>query len=119
MKSLLVGLVASFISFTGEAERPSRAAVLFREGVAARNDQQKSQQLFRQAEKALNREYRFELRFSASGELALGNLRFLSGDLPGAISAYRYGLWRAPGDPALRWALRYARSQVSIPTDQA
>jgi hypothetical protein len=42
-----------------------------------------------------------------------GNAALLSGDLPGAIVAYRHGLRLSPGDRKLRANLAYARSQVT------
>jgi hypothetical protein len=48
-------------------------------------------------------------------QFTLGNARFLSGDLPHAIAAYRRGLALDPADAKLRAALAYAREQVQYP----
>jgi hypothetical protein len=44
-----------------------------------------------------------------------GNACLLADDLPGAILAYRRGLWLAPNDAELQQLLAHARSQVVYP----
>jgi hypothetical protein len=44
-----------------------------------------------------------------------GNACLLADDLPGAILAYRRGLWLAPNDSELQQLLAHARSQVVYP----
>jgi hypothetical protein len=52
---------------------------------------------------------------STTLELALGNARFLSDNLPAAIAAYRRGHALDPTDGAIFTALTYARNQVRYP----
>lgn len=87
----------------------------FRAGCAATGD---ARPLFRNAA-----EHYAALRHRGVDNVALhrneGNARFLAGDVPGAILAYRRGLRIDPDDEELRTGLRMARTQVPFVTAAA
>lgn len=96
---------------TTDAELLAVAESAFAEGLRARAQGERGAAAFRRSATAYD-----ELRqggvHNADLYHNLGNARWLAGDLPRAILAYRVGLRLAPGDRRLRDSLAAAREQV-------
>ncbi|MGE3805493.1 MAG: hypothetical protein AB7K24_12530 [Gemmataceae bacterium] len=96
-----------------EVEILAEAETAFRTGIDAGSDPVSLQHFKKAAQLYTD----LETRGSRNADLYrnLGNARFLYGDLPGAILAYRLGLELDPGDPVLQENLNIAREQVAYP----
>ncbi len=105
----LAAAAAGFPVAASELLRQAQEA--FAAGVHLRDDADAARPQFRRAADLFE-----ELRQRGAANPALfrnqGNACFLSGDLPGAILAYRQGLRLAPSDGALQRLLAAAREQV-------
>ncbi len=107
--TLLVVLVTA-----ADAELIQNAADSFRHGVELRDDPVSARAHFRtsadQWEQARQHGVANPALFRNQGNACL-----LADDLPGAILAYRRGLWLVPNDPELQLLLAHARSEVIYP----
>ena len=107
-------LMTVLLAQTPQIQANTIAQLAFRRGLRHRDDGQLGQSVgpFREAAAQLDMgpcTWCPALKFKA------GNARFLAGDLPHAIAAYRRGLALDLADPKLRTALAYARDQVQYP----